>query len=116
MLPETAMLTIKNLAGTVPVSFFVLLAAVLAGCTPEGPHDLRRGRELIDDGRYPEAVEILKEAASLLPTNSQAWNYLGLACQHAGQITNAVQAYQRALALDYDLAEVHFNLGCLWLD
>jgi tetratricopeptide (TPR) repeat protein len=92
------------------------LAAFVAGCAPPGPRALREGKELIDRGRYAEAVEKLKLATSLLSTNAQAWNYLGLACQYAGQSTNAVQAYQKALALNQDLAEAHFNLGCLWLE
>ena len=48
-------------------------------------------------------------------TNAQAWNYLGLACHHAGEAAEAEKAYQRALALDHDLTEAHYNLGCLWL-
>lgn len=92
------------------------LAALLGGCSPPGPRALLRGKKLMDQGHYPEAVEELKTAASLLSTNAQAWNYLGLACHYAGQITNAVAGYQRALALDHDLVEAHYNLGCLWLE
>jgi len=51
-----------------------------------------------------------------LATNAQAWNYLGVACQYAGQTADAMAAYQRALALDRDLMEAHYNLGCLWLE
>jgi tetratricopeptide (TPR) repeat protein len=51
-----------------------------------------------------------------LPTDAQAWNYLGVACQRAGQPTDAASAYQRALTLDRDLVEAHYNLGSLWLE
>ena len=51
-----------------------------------------------------------------MATNAQAWNYLGVACQHAAQTDAAVAAYQRALTLDRDLMEAHYNLGCLWLE
>ena len=34
---------------------------------------------------------------SLLATNAQAWNYLGLACHHAGQAPEAEKAYQRLI-------------------
>jgi tetratricopeptide (TPR) repeat protein len=115
MVPRTSMVTIKN-RGAKEFVCFLALATILAGCAPPGPRALREGRELIEGGRYAEAVEKLKVATSLLSTNAQAWNYLGLACQYAGQTTNAVQAYQKALALNHDLAEVHFNLGCLWLE
>jgi tetratricopeptide (TPR) repeat protein len=52
----------------------------------------------------------------VLTTNAQAWNYLGLACHYAGQAAEAERAYQRALGLDRDLTEAHYNLGCLWLE
>jgi tetratricopeptide (TPR) repeat protein len=58
----------------------------------------------------------LETATSLLGgTNALAWNYLGVAYQHAGADKEAEWAYQRVLALNHDLSEVHFNLGCLWL-
>ncbi|MEY2429581.1 MAG: hypothetical protein QOJ40_2466 [Verrucomicrobiota bacterium] len=115
------MLTIKNQAGMDVRKMFcfasVLFCALMfVGCTPEGPRALLAGKRLIDQGRYPQAVEKLRTAASLLVTNAQAWNYLGLACQHAGEAAEAEKAYQRALALDHDLTEAHYNLGCLWLE
>ena len=109
------MLTIKNRIRK-DLLVFLALAAALTGCAPPGPRALIEGKKLLDQGRFPDAVEELKVAASLLSTNAQAWNYLGLAYQYAGQPTNAAQAYQKALALNHDLAEVHYNLGCLWLD
>jgi tetratricopeptide (TPR) repeat protein len=109
------MLAIKNPAGKSAI-FLLALAALLAGCTPPGPKAVLRGKELIEEGRYPEAVEELRTATSLLATNAEAWNYLGLACHRAGQVTNAALAYQKALALDHDLVEARYNLGCLWLE
>lgn len=92
------------------------LLVLLAGCTPAGPRALLEGRRLIDRGQYPQAVEKLRAAAVLLGgTNAQAWNDLGLACHHAGELAEAEHAYQRALALNQDLSEARFNLGCLWL-
>src|ERR1022692_3985392 len=115
MLPRASVLAIKNrvkkyLAG--------LLALVLAitGCTPTGPRALLEGKRLLEEGQYAGAVEKLKLATSLLSTNAQAWNYLGLAYHRADDPTNAVQAYQQALKYDRDLVETHFNLGCLWLE
>jgi len=92
------------------------LLALLAGCAPAGPRALLEGRRLIDRGEYPQAIEKLRAAAVLLGgTNAQAWNDLGLACHHAGELAEAEHAYQRALALNQDLSEARFNLGCLWL-
>ena len=91
-------------------------AVLLAGCGPPGPRALLDGRKLLDQGRYPQAVAQLEYATSLLKSNAQAWNYLGLAYHRAGQPTNAVAAYHHALQFDRNLAEAHFNLGCLWLE
>src|SRR6266581_1280940 len=99
------------------IRFVCLLTLLLclAGCTPQGPRALLQGKRLMEQGRYPQAVEKLKTATGLLTTNAQAWNYLGLAYHYAGQTAEAQKAYQRALALNRDLTEAHYNLGCLWL-
>src|SRR3954447_20791340 len=98
--------------------FFMTIGAVamLAGCTPAGPRALLDGKRLLEQGKYELAVEKLKLATSLLATNAQAWNYLGLAYHQAGQPANAVEAYQKALRLNHDLTIVHYNLGCAWLE
>ena len=95
---------------------FFALAILLAGCTPSGSRALFKGKKLLEHGDYAEAVAQLKTATTILATNAQAWNYLGVACQHAGQTDAAVTAYQNALKFDRDLMEAHYNLGCLWLE
>src|SRR4051794_15084514 len=102
-----------------PRSLIFLLGftvALLTGCTPPGPRALLQGKKLIEQGKYAQAVETLRTATSLLTTNAQAWNYYGLANHHSGQPAEAEQAYQRALRLDPDLTEAHYNLGCLLLE
>lgn len=115
MLPRAAMLAIKNRAGS-EIVIFLAFTVFLVGCTPAGPRALLEGKRLIADGQYSQAVERLKIATSLLATNAQAWNYLGVAYHRTGQPTNAEAAYRKALALNRDLVEAHFNLGCLCLE
>ncbi len=109
------MLTIKNLAKK-KFTAALALVVMLNGCTPAGPRALQSGVRFLDEGNYPAAVEKFRLATSLMNTNAQAWNYLGVACHRAGDVTNAVLAYQQALKLNRDLVETHFNLGCLWLE
>jgi len=109
------MLATKNMTRCGVIAFLGL-AVFLAGCGPPGPRALQKGRKFLERGNYPDAVEEFKTATSLMSTNAQAWNYLGVAYQHAGHPADAALAYQRALTLDRDLVEAHYNLGCLWLE
>lgn len=92
------------------------MAIIVVGCAPPGPRALLKGRKLLDRGDYSGAVEQLRTATALLATNAEAWNYYGVALEHAGQLADASAAYQNALRFDRDLVEAHYNLGCLYLD
>ena len=95
---------------------FSALLIFTAGCSPPGPRALLKGKKSLERGDFTSAVEQLKTATTLLPANAQAWNYYGVALQHAGQPDDAANAYNRALTLDRDLTEAHYNLGCLDLE
>lgn len=120
ILPLRLVLWRKELAalcrGAATVVLLMAFASVLTGCKPPGPKALLEGKRLIERGQYEQAVEQLKAATAILSTNAQAWNYLGLAYHQAGQANDAAEAYKKALALDQNLVEVHYNLGCLWLE
>jgi tetratricopeptide (TPR) repeat protein len=92
------------------------LAVFISGCAPSGQRALLAGKKLIERGDYAGAAAQLKTATTLLATNAAAWNYYGVALQHAGQPADAAAAYQNALKFDRDLVEAHYNLGCLRLE
>ncbi len=101
------------------LSWFIRLAALacaITACTPPGPRAVLEGKRLLDRGDVTKAIEELQSATRLMPTNAIAFSYLGLALHQAGQPVEAERAYQRALSLDHDLTEVHYDLGCLWMD
>src|SRR5262249_54458506 len=115
MIPPQLMLTIKNQAWK-SVTFFLAAVTLFTACRPPGVRALLEGQRLMEKGEYQPAIEKLRTAVVLLgSTNAQAYNSLGLACHQAGQFAEAKRAYERALALNPDLAEIRFNLGCLWL-
>lgn len=118
------MLSIKNESGNGKsgsmlrfclLALVAALTAALAGCAPAGTHALLKGKKLLDAGNYADAADEFKTATEDMSTNAEAWNYLGVAEQHTGQLDDAAKDYQRALELDRDLMEAHFNLGCLWM-
>ena len=82
---------------------FLALAAALSGCSPAGTHALLKGKQLLDQGDYSDAADEFKEATEYMATNAEAWNYLGVAEQHSGQMEEAASDYQRA-ALAQELA------------
>jgi len=97
-----------------------LVAALFTGCEPPGPAALRRGERLLAAGRPADAIEPFKEAVTRLATNAPAcalaWNQLGLAYHQAGQLNDAAQAYQNALAKDFNLFAARYNRGLLFLE
>src|SRR5450432_3028089 len=115
MIPPLPMLAKKNRNHCGAIIFLTLIIFI-AGCTPPGPRAFLKGKKYLEQGDYAAAVEQFKTATTILSTNAQAWNYLGVACQRAKQLDDAAAAYQHALMLDRDLSEAHFNLGCLWLE
>src|SRR5512133_1846916 len=108
------MLTIK-IQSAKHLAILAALLLALTGCGPPGPRALLEGKKLLESGKAQAAAERLKEATALMPTNALAFNYLGLACHEAGQSAEAERAYSRALSLNHELAEVRFDLGCLFL-
>ena len=112
------MLTIKNrLVKLFTLIFLAVGVAVLAtGCKPPGAKALLAGKKLWEQGKYDAAVEQFKTATTILATNAHAWNYLALAEHAAGQANDAAVAYQKALALNPNLVEAHYNFGCLLLE
>jgi hypothetical protein len=58
------------------------------------------GYTLLGAGRARDAYGHLRYYAELAPTNAWAWCWLGQACEALGELTEAREAYRRAVALD----------------
>ncbi|MCY3744888.1 MAG: tetratricopeptide repeat protein [Acidobacteria bacterium] len=74
---------------------------------------LAAGTELLDQGRYEEAILALTAAAETDPESADAHNALGAAFEQAGRPEDARLRYERAVELEPDLAAARGNLGVL---
>ena len=74
-------------------------------------HLLASATELLRGGRPADAIEPLRNAALLQPSNPTIQHDLGLACLEVGQAPDAIAALQRAVASNPRYADAFFRLG-----
>jgi tetratricopeptide (TPR) repeat protein len=83
--------------------------------SPAAPQQVARllalATKLLGVGRPADAIEPLREAALLQPSNPIIQHDLGLACLEVGRIPDAIAALQRAVASNPRYADAYFRLG-----
>jgi predicted Zn-dependent protease len=80
------------------------------------------GGAYILQGKHDRAIPVLEAASLLEPDNAMVWS--NLAAAYLGKLhlatserqQRAVEAYQRALALDTHAPHIHYNLGLIYLE
>ncbi|MCP9889032.1 tetratricopeptide repeat protein [Cyanobium sp. ATX 6A2] len=72
---------------------------------------LQRALALIEQGRRPEARELLETLLQLEPGSSEALYNLGLLCSDAGELERAAELLERCVALDPTHANAWVALG-----
>ncbi len=70
-----------------------------------------RGLALDSLARYPEALECLRQVEALVPPNHTTMISLAGVLLHLGRLAESQSYLERALALQPDSADVHYNLG-----
>ncbi len=75
------------------------------------PARVNLGGVLRDDGRFEDAIEILREGLYAAPGEAQLWNAIGTVMLHSGDIPNARTFYEETLRLDADFARGWHNLA-----
>jgi len=61
---------------------------------------MKKGTELINAGKFPDAIKILTEAITATPTNPQLYYYRGFAVEKSGDPDKALEDYKKSLELD----------------
>jgi len=72
-------------------------------------------RELVEQGKYAEAIPLLEQVVAKDPKNADALNYLGYSNRQLGNNDVALQHYQAALALEPRHRGANEYLGELYL-
>jgi Flp pilus assembly protein TadD len=65
-------------------------------------------------GRFGEAVEILKEVIKKDPQNAVAHNYIAIALGKQGNTREAEEFFQRSIMLNGNYSNAHFNLAVMY--
>ena len=73
------------------------------------------GINMIDNGRFDEAIDLLEKSLGIIDFDPETWNYLGVAYWNKGLYVEALKAYDQALSLDLNYAIVFNNRGSLYL-
>ena len=104
----------------------VLAALLLVGGTAlytsmyrDSPHrHLDLAQEALDAEEWDEAAAELEQAITRDPSlaNASVYFHLGLAHSYLEEYEEAISAYQKALELDPDQTESHWNLAMIYLE
>jgi type IV pilus biogenesis/stability protein PilW len=96
-------------------AIFTMLACVTADQARRSTTRTDLGTAYLKEGNAPDAVEALREAASLNPQNATAWERLGLAYMASNAHELSEEAFQRAIRLGSaeEPARVSHNYGLL---
>jgi tetratricopeptide (TPR) repeat protein len=84
-----------------------------------GQAELKRGQDLIEAGKYSEAVEPLKKSIKLLPgspaTDSAPAHYeLGIAYRMLNRFDDAIEEFSEALRIDPAIQDAVLRRGICW--
>lgn len=61
---------------------------------------LSKGKQLLEEDKLENALEIFEQALKLDPKNPDLWNLKGIALRSLGRYIEAVKCYEKSLEID----------------
>src|SRR5947208_8150490 len=100
----------KRVAGTIAAGVVVLMAAPsFAADKGDAKSQVDFGISVAQRGLWREAIYRWEKAVEADPTYAAAFNDLAIAYEHEGQLDKARQAYEKALAIEPNNAQIRQN-------
>lgn len=72
------------------------------------------GAVMIEQNRIEDSIGYLERASAVVPDDPITLNYLGVAASQLGQFGKAEQSLRRAISVNPEYAEAHFNLAVIY--
>lgn len=101
---------LSAIAAAMLVASLALLGAACSGTSEATEHN-NRGVELLNDGKWEEAIAELDMAIELDPSSAKAYNNRGYAYRELKQYEQALADFDKALELEPDYAGAYINRG-----
>jgi len=90
----------------------IALCEALLREAPQSPEMMALlGRLYIQRKAWGKAADLFEAMVARDAGNAELWFHLGVACQEGGRLETAIDAYRRALQIQPQLAEAHYNLA-----
>ena len=99
----------KRLVAIVAAAFAVSSATLLANSRNDAKAQVEFGINVAQRGLWREAIYRWEKAVEIDPTYAAAYNDLGIAYEHEGQLDKARKAYEKAMALDPNNSQIRQN-------
>src|SRR5579859_4252992 len=103
-----------NLVSIPPASLSASSVSASPGAE-NGASRINQGLDLIEQGRYPEAIQQYQAALKTNADDEDLHYNLGIAYARSGRTNEAIQEYEAALKIFPDYVAAHNNLGNLLL-
>jgi len=75
-----------------------------------------KGKEAFENKDYDQALEAFTKLTGQVSSFADVWNIMGQIYHHRGELRNAVECFEKSLAVNPAYADARFNLSILYAD